>query len=256
MTLALRITLLSAVVALAGAAANANELPRATAPSSGWSFQLTPYLWASALKGDVALGPLAPPTSINASFMDIVDHLDMAFAGQFEWRNGKYGILADLSYLAASVSASGPAGFVNGNLKDKTFFGTIVGSYRAVEQGNASVELLAGGRVWWRHDELTITGLGGAQTASREKSWVDPIIGLRARAQISPTVFMQFYGDVGGFGVASDMTYQLEGIVGYLYSPTKTFFAGYRYLSVDYERGGYIFDVRMSGPIVGATFKF
>jgi hypothetical protein len=40
------------------------------------------------------------------------------------------------------------------------------------------------------------------------------------------------------------------------YSKTVTFFGGYRYLAVNYDRSGYVFDVALSGPVLGATFRF
>ena len=41
--------------------------------------------------------------------------------------------------------------------------------------------------------------------------WVDPFVGLRVRHQLSPGSELQFLGDVGGFGVGSDFTWQLFG---------------------------------------------
>ena len=61
---------------------------------------------------------------------------------------------------------------------------------------------------------------------------------------------------VGGFGVASDLTWQLVGTLEYQFSDWFAARAGYRHLKVDYEDGGFVWDVDLSGPIVGATFRF
>jgi hypothetical protein len=228
----------------------------APVPATAWTFHSSLYLWAPGLKGDVALGPLAPPVSIDADFGDILDAMKMAAMGSFEARYGRYGFLSDISYLAVEVSATGPLGFVDAKLDDKTFFGTFVGTYRAFEQPTWWLDVVGGARVWWRSDELTITGPVRTITASRDKSWVDPVIGLRARAYFSPQVFVQVYGDYGGFGVGAKSDWQVVGLLGYQYNATTSFFGGYRYLSVDYNNNGYVFDVSLSGPIFGASFKF
>lgn len=226
------------------------------APPSEWSFHFTPYLWAAALKGDVALGPLAPPVQIDAGFIDILKHLRMTFMGTFEVRNDKIGFISDLSYLATKVSGAGPLGFVNAELNDKTFFGTFAGAYRVFDQGTAWVDVIGGARTWWRDDVLDITGPGGAISANRSKTWVDPIVGLRAKSYLNPKFYVQIYGDVGGFGVGAKSDWQAVGLLGYQYNATTSFFGGYRYLAVNYNRDGYVFDVNLSGPVIGATFKF
>jgi hypothetical protein len=226
------------------------------APPSEWSFHFTPYLWAAALKGDVALGPLAPPVHIDAGFIDILNHLRMTFMGTFEVRIDKIGFISDLSYLAVKVSGTGPLGFVNGELNDKTFFGTFAGAYRLIDQGTAWVDAIGGARTWWREDVLDITGPGGAISASRSRAWVDPIVGLRVQSYLNSKFYVQVYGDIGGFGVAAKSDWQAVGLLGYQYDASKSFFAGYRYLAVDYRADGYIFDVKLSGPVFGASFKF
>ena len=210
------------------------------------------------MKGDVSLGPNLPTVGVDVGFGDILDHLKFAAMGEFEARYGHFGFISDISYLAVEVSATGPLGFVNAQLEDKTFFGTFTGAYRLSEQPSGWFDIVAGARVWWRRDALTITGPGpiGVINASREESWVDPVIGLRARVYLTPQFYAQFYGDYGGFSVGARSDWQVQGILGYQYSPTTSFFAGYRYLSVDYNRNGYVFDVNLSGPVVGASFKF
>lgn len=180
----------------------------------------------------------------------------MAFMGTFEARNNKFGFIADLNYLAIKVSATGPLGFVNAQLNDKTFFGTFAGAYRLVDQGTAWIDVIGGARVWWRDDVLDVTAGGLAISPGREKSWIDPIVGVRAQAYLAPKVYVQLYGDLGGFGVGAKSDWQVVGLLGYQYDATKSFFGGYRYLAVNYNQGGYVFDVNLSGPVIGATFKF
>jgi hypothetical protein len=230
--------------------------PAPPQPQNGWTFEFSPYLWAAGLKGNVDLGPLAPPVRVDVGFDQVLEHLHMTFMGTFEARYGKLGLIADTAYLSEKVSATGPLGFVNGNLDDKTFFGTFAAAYRIFDQPKSWVDVVAGARVWWRSDTLDITAPGPASlSVSRDQSWVDPIVGIRARAYVTPEFYLQFYGDIGGFGVAAKSDWQVAGLIGYQYNPSATFFAGYRYLSVDYNRNNYLFDLNLSGPIFGVTFK-
>jgi hypothetical protein len=226
-------------------------------PVGGWTFNLTPYFWAAGLKGDVKLGPNAPLTKIDLDFIKILDHLRFAFMGTMEARNGRFGIVTDTIYLSLKASATGPAGFVNAQLADKTFIGTFVGAYRAIDQGTWWLDLEAGGRAWAMKVDLDFASvpLGVSRSFSKNKSWIDPIIGIRGRAYLAPNFFVQGYADIGGFGVASKSTWQVAGLLGYQYSPKVSFLAGYRYMAVDYDRNGFVWDVNLSGPIFAASFK-
>jgi len=252
---------LVALMSSADAADIANKAPvqpvTAPAPISNWTFQITPYLWAAGLDGDVRLGPNAPLTHVDASFGDILDHLRFAAMATVEVRYARFGVVADLIYLSLAASATGPFGFLNAQLKDKTFIATVSGAYRAVDAGSWWLDLEAGARVWAMDVDLgfSVVPLGVSRNYSVSKSWADPIIGIRARAYLNQQFFIQGYADVGGFGVASKSTWQLAGLIGYQYSPTISFIAGYRYMAVDYNRDGFLWDVSMSGPVFGATFR-
>ena len=71
--------------------------------SDRWHFQLTPYFWAAGIKGDVGIaGTLSP---VDASFGDIAENLDFAFAAHAEAARGKWKLLADLLYINLGSSA-------------------------------------------------------------------------------------------------------------------------------------------------------
>jgi len=227
------------------------------APVNNWTFQITPYLWAAGLEGDIRLGPNAPLTHVDASFSDILGDLRFAAMATTEIRYGRLGVVADIMYLSLATSATGPLGYLNAQLKDKTLVATVSGAYRIVDAGLWWLDLEAGARVWAMDMNLgfTVVPLGVSRTYNLNKSWADPIIGVRARAYLNQQFFIQGYADVGGFDVSSKSTWQLAGMIGYQYSPTISFIAGYRYLAVDYNRNGFIWDVNMHGPMFGATFK-
>ncbi len=91
--------------------------------------------------------------------------------------------------------------------------------------------------------------------AAASKSWVDPFVGLRGRLNLTDQVYLAARADVGGFGVASDITWNLFGALGYQLSERWSTELGWRHYSVDYQDGGFIFDAEMSGIFLGLTCK-
>jgi opacity protein-like surface antigen len=121
-----------------------------------------------------------------------------------------------------------------------------------------SLDLLTGGRIWKLSNTLTLSpgALPGVEL-DLDESWIDPIAGARIFIDLSERLLLQARGDVGGFQVSSDFTWQALGTLGYRFSDRFTLRAGYRHLDVDFENDdGFIYDVKMSGPILGGTIAF
>ncbi len=80
------------------------------------------------------------------------------------------------------------------------------------------------------------------------------------RHQLSSGGELQFLGDVGGFGVGSDFTWQLFG--GYAFDfwgSNLHGLVGYRALAVDYTQDGPSknnLDLILHGPVVGLSFRW
>ena len=90
---------------------------------------------------------------------------------------------------------------------------------------------------------------------SRDDYWFDPYAGLRARYNFNKTFYTAVRGEVGG-GAASDLMWEVEGVIGI--NLTRSIFTeiGYRALAVDYDNDGLLFDTIMHGPQIttGITF--
>lgn len=93
---------------------------------------------------------------------------------------------------------------------------------------------------------------------SGDAGWVDPFIGLRARCELTDHLYVVAKGDVGGFGVSSDFTWQCYGAMGCHLNKGKSAAVelGYRHLGVDYQDGGFVYDVALSGVMLSFGFKF
>lgn len=226
--------------------------------TDGWSFGFAPYVWAAGMKGDLATLPPAPAAEVDATFSDILDTVDIAFMGIGEVRYGRFALVADIIYTDLEDSASTPGAFFSGaDLESKTFIGTFQGSYRVIAEERGNLDLLAGARVWNASTELDLdAGLLAARKLDESETWVDPIVGAQGRLNLGEGFYVTAMGNIGGFGAASDLTWDLFGGLGYQAFDWFAPVIGYRYLSVDYEKGGFLFDVDMYGPVIGGVIRF
>lgn len=131
--------------------------------------------------------------------------------------------------------------------------------YRVYSDATVDLDLGAGLRYWHLDNRLKIgpTALvpGGVDYDVNE-DWVDPVLAARAIVRVSGPWSLTLAGDIGGFDVGSKLTYEVVGLVNYRWSDSWTFHTGYRLLSVDYENGDFLYDVRQHGPMLAATYKF
>jgi opacity protein-like surface antigen len=248
---------LSAMLAAAGSAQAADD----------WQYELTPYLWASGMKGDVQAGRL-PKTSVDMSFSDILDNLDFGLMGAFEARKGRWGLLFDGIYMKVSDSATasrsgpGPIGATASAHAEaqveQTMLAGAVG-YRVTE-GQVPVDVIGGLR-YTKIDvdaeiNASLFALSGTVKRSGDLDWIDPYVGLRVQYPLNERWSLLGYADVGGFGVGSDFTWQ--GVAGVNYEFSKTIAAkfGYRYLRVDYDKDNTLYEMRNDGLYLGAGIRF
>lgn len=176
-----------------------------------------------------------------------------------EARNGPFGIAFDFQYVKISADAETRFGVLadSTELTSQTLTGLIAAEYRVVETAETSVDLMAGARIW--SVETEIDPQGGPADAlffSDGDTWVDPIIGARARFDVTENIYLTGWGMVGGFGVGADITWDVMAAVGYEVNDRVAIIGGYRALGVDYSRDAFQFDVVQQGPILGARIAF
>jgi hypothetical protein len=92
--------------------------------------------------------------------------------------------------------------------------------------------------------------------ARRERSCPTWFVKSRASLLRSRRFSVTGVADVGGFGVGSDTSWEAIATLNYRLRVWLWLRAGYRHLEVDYEDGGFVHDVQMSGPMMGAGLQF
>jgi len=231
------------------------------AEESAWSFRVSPYVWFAGLSGDVGVNSNLPVIDVDVDFKEIFESLDWSpppimLAG--EVRYGRFGFVSDLIFLGLEDDGARSRGPVTvaAEVDLDTVIWSFAGSYRVIQDGPATLDLLAGGRLWNVDATGTLTGPLATRQRSGSQTWVDPIIGIAGRLELGGGFALQAEGDVGGFGVSSDLDWQVLGTIQYQLEDWITLEAGYRYLAVDFEDDGFVFDVALSGPIVGASLRF
>jgi len=95
---------------------------------------------------------------------------------------------------------------------------------------------------------------------SKGDSWIDPIVGSRMWLPLSESFTFIGRADIGGFGVGSDLTWQLGAYFQWQSSGSVSIIAGYRYLVMDYEDGKgakrFAYDMTLQGPVLGLSWGF
>ena len=254
------LTAWAAAVFIALSAASARAEEPAPVPG-GWTFELTPYVWLPSLQGDVRTRARLPVAHVDESSGgngDILDNLDMAFMLLGEARHDRVGLLLDLDYLNLSSDAQTPgAQFGNAEVTSKGLLGTAAVAYRVLQKPEGFVDVIGGASLWSIDNELNFSaGLLPAASARQTKTWVDPIIGLRGGMDLGHDFFLSAYLDVGGFGIGSHFTWQALASMGYRFNDSVSARLGWRYLSVDYDDDGFLWDVDLNGPILGLAVRF
>jgi len=86
--------------------------------------------------------------------------------------------------------------------------------------------------------------------------WFDPYVGLAVHYNLNNAIYLTAKGDIGGFGVGSKLTSQDYGALGCQISRHVFAEIGYRYLFVDYQQKGPIFDVAEQGAQITVGINF
>lgn len=240
-----------------GADLNYEPLPA----ESGWTFTLAPYAWLAGISGDVGLFGL-PPQEIDASISDVLKNFDIGAMAVAEARNGRFILASDIFYAKLSTSVNTPLGIAATSIdvSATSFMLTGLAGYSLIDEEGVNLDVFAGARVWYSDTSFDFIGgtADGGQFDGKSDgdTWVDPLVGIKGRADLGSNFYVSAWGMIGGFGVSSDLMWDVLGVLGYEFSDTFSLVAGYRAVSVDYENDGFVYDILQRGPIIGAVFHF
>jgi hypothetical protein len=229
---------------------------------SEWHVDWVPiYLWFSGLTGDVGAAGVVAPVSV--SFADVIQQLNIGAMTALDVRRKRVGVFTDLIFLSLSSDQSttpiGPQPtYVGFQANAKQLIVDPEAYVRIVDNDRGSIDAIGGGRFWHLNNGLDLfpPNNGSTVTVGQTQNWVDPVLGARFRLNANRGIFFNLKGDAGGFGVGSKLTYQMYAGLGKEFKERYSVLLGYRYLSVDYSSGGFLYDVHMQGIVTGFDIRF
>jgi hypothetical protein len=211
-----------------------------------WDWRIAPYLWATGIDGEVALGASAHDVDVN--FGDILDVLGGAALVHVEGSNGEDGVFSDLIWL--SVEPETEPGLVGGETEAN--LDTLIAELGYVRQLE-SIGLELGVRYWDFELELDPAQLAAVK---RDDSWVDGFIGIRRHHDLGDKWSSTTSFDIGAGG--SDFTWAFDLVYALEFDSGNRFAIGLKLLDIDYENGSgarlFRQDLTFAGATIGYVF--
>jgi hypothetical protein len=258
------------------AAAGLTSLAGAT-HAADWRFSVTPYLWLPNIEANGTTD--SPPDSgaggepsYEVGPVDYLEHLDMVLMLTGEARRDRWTLRTDVIYLdfsnerAVVDSVTGPGGEIEIPLNAGTsssFTGLeaqLTLGYVLVDKPGVTAEFFGGVRYFdisfeldWEFDgPLNLLPQSGSFEQSTRP--LDGIVGAKARFTLGDGKwFMPLHADVGAGD--SSVTWQLAAGVGYSFSWGDLLFV-YRHLELEHDPVDVVERMALSGPAIGASFRF
>ncbi|NWK56962.1 outer membrane beta-barrel protein [Verrucomicrobiaceae bacterium N1E253] len=230
-------------------------VPDPVAAEDTWEYNIAPYLWLSGIEGQAGVKNVV--TDIDLPLDDIIDLLDFAGYLSFKANKGNWGYYADMQYIKLKGEQEGPGGpLINKvNIGLEQFRMELGAKYRIYHNDKTTIRLMAGLQYTYFYTELETKGKL-TQDVDGSTDWIDPTIGISLTHQFNEKWNAHVVGQVGGFGVSADSTWQVLAGIGYQLNDCWRLVGGYRHQYLDYSDGGFLYDLDIGGPVLGAVYTF
>ena len=209
-----------------------------------WRWKVAPYLAATAMTGEAAIGEV----HVDAGASDVFSNLEFAFMGYVEGMRDEWGVGLDIIYGELTTPLSDPSGELT--VTQGTYTATVI------RQLTSSTNAYAGAR--WNSLSAKIVLPGTAGDTRKEKDWVDPVLGASIDHPLGERWRLSVVGDVGGFGLGSQLSGQLWPNVFLDIATNGRLGLGYRLLYVNYKDDAgaryFEYDILTHGPTFGFVF--
>jgi hypothetical protein len=239
------------------------QAPAAAATSDdSWHFNFTPFLWCAGIDAKVRVGNIQ--TSASPSFNDVLSNLDLGGMVHLEAAKGKWVVFSDVIYMdLRSDNNTGPLGISSIDVRLQEYVGSLNLGYRFLDVPvdpahrdgpHIQVDGYAGVRYTWY--KATVNPFNFA-TQSKSTDWWDPLIGVRARLEVTPQFNLVGRYDFGGWSVGCARTWFLFGGAEYQVTEGLALGAGYAALYQDYYgSNNFHLDQTVQGPVISLAFRF
>lgn len=224
----------------------------ASVPGEGWRHSVALYFFAAGLSGESTVKGV--DADLDVRFSDIWDNLEAGGMLAYRAETERYAFTVDTVFMGLEAEKS------NSLSSAKAEFDELVIEVDGCLRLSPEAELILGARYWGLDADVNIAGPGPGINASGSKEWVDPVIGARYVWPFAEQWSLTVRGDIGGFGVGSDFSWQAAARVSWYMSESTEFSLGFRVIEVDYEDGSgldeFRYDVLTAGVLGGVVFSF
>ena len=243
---------------------------------NNWTISVVPYLWALALDGEI--GILDVEADVDVPFSDLLDNLNGALMLEFLVHKDRFGFFVNPFY--SKLGSEKNITLLEGTILERDVkvdstlkmfimsFGAMyrLGPYRLCDREDGHtpaviVEPFIGGRLTQVDAKLDLVDRD--RRFEDDIAWVDPMFGVLSVWNLYPHWNVTLAGNVGGFGVGTDLAWTVTALGGYRFHFSKRILGnvvfGYRAQHQDFETGedgGFKYDTTMHGPYVGVSIDF
>jgi hypothetical protein len=197
------------------------------------------------MSGDVGVGPAN--AEVDFGFDKVLDNLEFAMMGRVGVGYDRWALTTDVVFMGLGASRNGVTVDMDQWMVEPTL------SYRVSKY----FEPLVGAR--YNNLRGEIRGPLSRDPLGTQ-DWWDPIVGANLTLPLGMKFSLNVRGDIGGFGVGSDLTWQAFPYLSWRFTKWGSLQAGYRWMEVDYETGGggsqFKYDMLIQGPQLGLTLHF
>ncbi len=229
------------------------------------AWEASAYFWGPAMDGDVA--GYGGSVDVKMDLDEIPDEHAFGLGLHLEAAPGPWRFLGDLLRARVGDDDGEVMGVPLLDVDVDAIFAELAVGYAVWDgfSGNrrgegAGVDLFAGGR-YNRLDVDAEMDIGPAGPSINETlDWVDPMVGARVTWRPAEDWELGLRGDVAGFGLGSELTWNAIASLGYYVAENLRLSGGYRVMDIDYDEGsGYTdleVDIRLAGPWIGLAWLF
>ena len=214
--------------------------------SEDWQFSLRPYFYLSGLSGSITIDPLTFP--VNSSFSALLENVKFGGFISLTAEKGRWGLNADFQYINLYGDSSGQ---LETSLDLKNIIGELDLIFRP--QMAPTLRFLLGVRAYSVSQNFTFAGVPIPE--AKATVW-DPVIGAYGSWAIHNRWDFELRGDIGGFGVSSEATYQVMGLFRFGLGENTSIPIGYRILGYQIKQDDVRMNTRMMGAFIGFDFRF
>jgi hypothetical protein len=223
-----------------------------------WEFMVAPlFLWGMSIDGESAIDGNALPLDLSFND-DVLDNLNAAFSLHFEARKNDLLLFAEYQHvnLDPSFDASiGPA-TISASIDFEVNMAEFGAGYTLSNDDLTRWEIIGGLR-WTEHD-LDVDLDAPPPLPSRIQGgddWYQGFAGGRVTTQLGEKWQLLARADYG-YGGSNNDALHFSALVDYRFKNWGSAFFGYRYMEVNYEDNGYLYDAKQQGPQIGVAIHW